>query len=178
MKRPIGSLLALLAPLALTFCGDKNTNAVVPLANGTVSILDQCDSASFNAALGAGTCTRAGSVTFAAFTAELAANKSVAAWTFDPTTLAISVGGNITATNNGGETHTFTQVAAFGGGTNAALNQASGNLIETPECAAITSVDMITPGNSFTTNRLATAGTHLYQCCIHPWMRETVTVSP
>jgi plastocyanin len=177
MKRSIGSLLALLAPFALTFCGDKDVNAVNPVTNGAVAILDQCDSATFNAALGAGACTRAGSVTFAAFNAELTANKSVSTWRFDPATLTMSVGGNITATNQGGEMHTFTEVAAFGGGTVPALNQASGNLIETPECAATTSADLIAPGQSFTTDRETAAGTHLYQCCIHPWMRETVTVT-
>ncbi len=176
MKRSIGSLLALLAPLALTFCGDKATNAVTPVTNGSVAILDECDSASFNAALGAGACTRQGTVTFAAFNAELAANQSVSTWRFDPATLSISLGGNIIATNQGGETHTFTEVEQFGGGTVPALNQASGNLIEAPECAAITSADMIAPGSSFTTDRETATGIHLYQCCIHPWMRETVTV--
>ena len=89
----------------------------------------------------------------------------------------VTTGGTITATNQGGETHTFTAVAQFGGGTVPALNQASGNLIETPECAATTNADLIAPGNSFTTGHQITAGTHLFQCCIHPWMRETVTVS-
>jgi hypothetical protein len=56
MKYPLRPLLVVLAPLALTFCGDKNTNAVGlvvgPGVNGAVSMLDQCDSASFNAAVG------------------------------------------------------------------------------------------------------------------------------
>jgi plastocyanin len=174
MKRSIGSLLALLTPFALTFCGDKvNPNLVVPVVNGNVSILDECDPATFNAAVGPGTCTRQGNVTFAAFTAEFEATGAVAAWRFDPSTMTLPLGRTITATNNGGEVHTFTAVAAFGGGINPALN---GNLVETPECAAITDADRIAPGASFTTGALTSSGTHLYQCCIHPWMHETVTV--
>jgi len=176
LKRPIVSLLALLAPFALTFCGDKSTNVVVPI-NDQVTILDQCDSVSFNKALGPGTCTLQGNVTLTAFNVELAANRSVSTWRFDPTTLGIALGGTITATNIGGEVHTFTAVAAFGGGTVPALNHTSGNLVEAPECTAITSADMIAPGRSFTTGRIGITGTHLYQCCIHPWMRETVTVT-
>jgi plastocyanin len=174
MKRSIGSLLALLTPFALTFCGDKNNaNLVSPFTNGNVAILDECDPATFNAALGAGTCTRAGNVTFATFTSEFTATGAVAAWRFDPSTMTLALGRTITATNNGGEVHTFTAVAAFGGGINPALN---GNLTETPECAAITDADRIAPGASFTTAALTSSGTHLYQCCIHPWMHETVTV--
>jgi plastocyanin len=36
----------------------------------------------------------------------------------------------------------------------------------------------VAPGGTFTTNPVTTAGTHLYQCCIHPWMRATVIVGP
>src|SRR5215471_1459871 len=107
MKRSIGSLLALLTPFALTYCGDKvNPNLVTPFTNGNVAILDECDPATFNAALGVGTCTRAGTVTFAAFTAEFTATGAVAAWRFDPSTMTLALGRTITATNEGGEVHT------------------------------------------------------------------------
>lgn len=181
MKRSIASLLALLTPFVLTFCGDNDSNVVTPIANGAVDIFDACDPLTFTAALGAEPCTDLGTisptVTFRQFIDELAANKSVAAWRFDPTSIAITAGGTITATNLGGETHTFTEVAQFGGGTVPLLNQASGNPTEAPECAAITDADLIAPEASFTTAHLIGAGTHLFQCCIHPWMRETVTVT-
>jgi plastocyanin len=57
-----------------------------------------------------------GTTTLAQFTAELTANHTVAAWRFDPAALSLTVGGSITATNYGGEVHTFTEVAQSGGG--------------------------------------------------------------
>lgn len=169
-------LAAAAASLAIVACSDSDNNTVPPV-NAQVSILDQCDSASFNAGLGAGTCARAGGTTLAAFNAELSANQSVAAWRFDPATLTIHVGDRITAMNDGGEEHTFTEVKQFGGGIVPALNSASGNPTEAPECADVTASDRIMPGASMTTAAATTTGTHLYQCCIHPWMRETVTVT-
>jgi len=170
-------IIAALAPFALVACDNTTTNAIAPTANATVSILDQCDSASFNAGLGAGTCMRAGNTTLSAFNAELNATGRVAAWTFDPTSLTVQLGQTITAMNNGGEDHTFTEVQQFGGGIVPALNAASGNTTETPECADITAADHIKPGASMTTSAQTTIGVHRYQCCIHPWMRETVTVT-
>jgi len=140
-------------------------------------MLDQCDSASFNAGIGAGTCTTAGSVTLAAFNAELAAGQTVAAWKFDPATVSITLGGNILATNSGGEKHTFTEVEEFGGGIVPALNTASGTPVEAAECKDVTDANMIAPGGSMRTDAETKVGTHKYQCCIHPWMRETVTVT-
>jgi plastocyanin len=181
MKRSIGSLLALLTPFVLTFCNDNESNVVTPISNGTVDIFDACDPVTFNGALGAGTCTGLATVdtiTFIEFENELAANKSVAAWRFDPTSLSVTPAGTVTATNLGGQTHTFTEVAHFGGGTVPLLNQASGNPVEAPECGAITDADLIAPEATFTTAHLIGAGPHLFQCCIHPWMRATVTVTP
>lgn len=177
MRHSLRPLLVVLAPLALTFCSDSNTNSVGPVVNGTVSMLDQCESASFNAGIGAGTCTTAGSVTLDAFNAELAANKSVAAWKFDPATVTITVGGNILTMNNGGEMHTFTEVEEFGGGIVPALNEASGNPVEAAECKDVTDANKIAPGASRRTDAETKVGTEKYQCCIHPWMRTTVTVT-
>jgi plastocyanin len=177
MRRSIRPLLAVLAPLLLTFCSDSSANSVNPVVNGNMSLLDQCDSASFNAGVGAGACVGAGTMTLAQFNAELTANMSVAAWRFDPTTMTITVGGAITATNQGGEVHTFTAVNQFGGGVVPSLNTASGNPVEAPECKDITAADHVAPGGTFKTNTATVAGTYLYQCCIHPWMRATVTVT-
>ena len=141
-------------------------------------MLDQCEATSFNAALGAGTCTGPGTVTLAQFTAELRRQTTV----WPPGALIrrrwnLTVGGSITATNYGGEVHTFTRVAQFGGGIVPELNAASGYPTEAPECKDITDVDRIAPGLSFRTGAAASTGTQLYQCCIHPWMHQTVTVT-
>jgi hypothetical protein len=85
---------------------------------------------SFNAGLGAGTCTGPGTTTLTPFNNELTANHSVAAWRFVPANFTIHVGGTITAMNDGGEVHTFTEVDHFGGGIVQALNDASGNSVE------------------------------------------------
>jgi plastocyanin len=154
-------------------CSDSSQ----PATNTTVSMQDQCDPATFNATLGAGACTRQGTMTLSQFNAELAANHSVAAWQFSPSTFSIHVGDVITARNDGGETHTFTEVDQFGGGVVPALNTASGNPVEAPECAQLTSTDQVAAGAVFHTDPAAHSGTEYYQCCIHPWMRATVTVT-
>ncbi|MGH7604317.1 MAG: cupredoxin domain-containing protein [Gemmatimonadaceae bacterium] len=161
-----------LAAVACLACSDSSG----PKANATVSVQDECDPATFNAALGAGSCSRQGNVSFASFNNELQATQKVATWQFVPTALTIHVGQSIAAMNNGGEMHSFTEVAQFGGGIVPSLNQASGNSTETPECAALPAVDLIAAGQTFVTDAATTVGTKNYQCCIHPWMRATVTV--
>jgi plastocyanin len=167
------TLRIILSAAAFVACSDS----VAPKTNATVAIQDECDPASFNAALGAGSCTRQGIVTFSAFNAELNSTHQVSAWRFVPTSLSISIGQSIAAKNNGGEVHTFTEVAQFGGGIVPALNSASGNTVEAPECKTLTPADMVMPGATFTTDPETSAGTELYQCCIHPWMRAVVVSS-
>ena len=103
--------LAVLAlPLALIFCEDDDS--VIPVTSAAVQAVDDCDSVSFNAALGPGTCQKAGTTTFDAFANELSASGRVASWAFVPTTLKITVRGIVQVTNRGGERHTFTNRAA------------------------------------------------------------------
>jgi len=161
------------AGATLIACGKDSLS---PTADARVSVQDQCDPATFNAALGSGSCTKQGSTTFTQFNSELNATHQVAAWRFVPNSLTIKVGQSIAATNDGGEQHTFTEVQAFGGGIIPSLNSASGNTQEAPECAALASTDMIAAGATFRTDAATDVGTELYQCCIHPWMRATVTV--
>jgi plastocyanin len=173
MYRRLTSIGIVLTSIALAACSDS----ISANANTHVSVQDQCDPTSFNAALGAGTCSRQGNMTFAQFNAELNATQQVAAWRFVPQNLAVRVGQSITATNVGGEVHTFTQVAQFGGGIVPALNSASGNTTVAPECLAIGAGDMISSGGTFVAAAETTARTEHYQCCIHPWMRADVVVS-
>jgi plastocyanin len=171
LSRSICLGIAVFVPTLLVGCNDKDT-----LASTTVSMRDNCEPTSFNAALGAGTCTGTGTMTFAQFNSELNATQKVAAWQFVPATFAIKLGQAIAVMNNGGEVHTFTKVAQFGGGEVAALNSASGNPVEAPECMTTTAADHVSPGLTFRTDASTTMGTAHYQCCIHPWMRANVTV--
>ena len=100
-----------------------------------------------------------------------------------PEKLSIDAGGTITAVNRGGEDHTFSDVAEFGGGCIQDVNDLVG-LDPVPECAGFPGPPGIgffvstlaAPGDSVTTAPL-TAGTHKFLCLIHPWMRATVTAS-
>ena len=47
-------------------------------------------------------------------------------WRFAPSPVTMRVGQRLVATNHGGETHTFTEVEAFGGGIVPELNQLTG----------------------------------------------------
>jgi plastocyanin len=172
MYRTLSSIGFVLAVVGSIACDD--TTAV----NTThVSMQDQCDPATFNAALGAGTCVRQGGVTFAQFNNELNATQQVAAWRYVPENITVRVGQSITAMNDGGEMHTFTEVEQFGGGILPSLNQASGNPVEAPECQQLSATDMVAAGTIFTADPETEVGVEHYQCCIHPWMRATVTVT-
>jgi plastocyanin len=141
-----------------------------------IQLLDKCEPASFNAALGAGTCVKAGTVTFNNFIAQLTNRGFAEAWRFTPTSVQAKVGDKLLALNQGGEEHTFTEVDAFGGGIVPKLNELSHNPIVAPECNALLAGDFIPSGGSHV-DELHDPGTELYQCCIHPWMRTVIHIS-
>jgi len=153
------------------------TDSSGPSTTVRVTAMDNCDSVSFNAGIGAGTCKKNGTLTFAEFNSELSATHTVAAWQFAPSTLNARVGQSIVITNTGGETHTFTEVEQFGGGVVPSLNTASGNTTVAPECTHLVAEDFIAAGATKTDSPEDKAGTERYQCCIHPWMRAVVTVA-
>ena len=64
---------------------------------------------------------------------------------FAPGQLSLDAGGTLAARNRGGEVHTFTEVATFGGGCIEALNDLLG-LTPVPECAGF-------PGGAFAATR-------------------------
>ena len=185
--RVYSCVLATLAVLAVACSKDAqplspsvSDGAFASIAGGlerAVRLFDACDPASFNAALGAGTCTRnGGGVTFQAFIDELTAHQSVGAWHFAPTVLTMKAGQNLVAINQGGETHTFTEVEEFGGGIVPNLNQLAGVPNVAPECTQLQPGDFLRPGarSSETEDE---SGVEKYQCCIHPWMRAEVKIS-
>ena len=140
-----------------------------------VKMLDDCDPATFNTppGPGPGTCVGNGKTTFAAFIAELTATKVAAKWLFMPSSLERE-GGKIVAKNLGGEVHTFTRVAQFGGGIVPPLNTLSGNTTVAPECQNLENDDFVAPGGTYR-EKLTKDEIQRFQCCIHPWMRTTVT---
>ena len=165
-----------MVPALLLFAGCNDTSGT----NGTVQLQDDCDPATFNASLGAGAClhsTSTAGVTLSSFNAELSATQKVAAWRMVPSTLTVSENETLPVVNTGGETHTYTEVANFGGGVVPALNQASGNPTPAPECLDRAEFDSSTVRSGQTMQHtFDEKGTEKYQCCIHPWMRQTVIV--
>jgi len=162
----------------------------------TISLRDLCDPLTFNATapagIGPGTCIRDddpvahGSQTLAGFRFELGQEKSAGAWRFNPARAEVDEGTTLTLINRGGETHTFTRVAKFGGGFVAGLNAASGNLVIAPECAQRLANGNLIPqhpsasniflvhGQTVTGATIGEGETAKFQCCIHPWMRTTL----
>ena len=139
-----------------------------------IEILDACDPASFDAVLGAGSCARPGGLSFSSFIDQVTAKGEAGAWRFAPGIVEARVGQTLLAINRGGETHTFTEVEKFGGGIVPLLNELTGNTVVAPECQSLAPSDFIPAGGTFR-DEVEETGTELYQCCIHPWMRATVT---
>jgi plastocyanin len=138
--------------------------------NRLISMMDACDPVTF-ASLG---CLRTGGgVALEHFLAKLGKKGLVGAWHFAPGMVHARVGQTLLAVNKGGEVHTFTEVEEFGGGIVPLLNDLSGNPVPAPECLA-QGVDFVPPGGT-DEDEVEAAGTEHYQCCIHPWMRTTVT---
>lgn len=147
-----------------------------------VVALDECDPATFNApnAVGPDFCKNVAlgaSTKFADLFAKAAKGTPDPNWDFEPDTLAIKSGSILNVTNQGGEPHTFTEVAEFGGGFIPPLN---GGEQTVPEClGGFSSVAVartrILQGSQRQIAGLS-KGEHLFQCCIHPWMRTRVEV--
>jgi hypothetical protein len=189
--RPMRSgIIAALAGIsvALISCGESNRPtepsagasdisgalASARLPSRRVTMMDACDPTTFNAAIGPGTCVRQGGVTFAKFVAQLTKHQKVGAWHNAPPQMTAREGQTLLAINRGGEVHTFTRVETFGGGIIPFLNQLSGTPVIAPECATLEPDDFVAPGHTYDEEKVGSAGTQRFQCCIHPWMRTVV----
>jgi plastocyanin len=148
-----------------------------------VILRDDCDPAD-PGWLPTGGCNRSeGDVSFAEFNALRTSTLVPSpvghpAWWFDPSYLEVQAGKQIRVTNDGGRTHTFTEVAAFGGGRVPPLNAGSvpaGTLTQAPACVAPGVVDI--PGGGKSVVDGLAPGNHFFQCCIHPWMRTLIKVT-
>jgi hypothetical protein len=173
-KRRLATVAALAALLLLVSAAGTSAAS----ATRQVQMLDDCDPATFNAAIGPGTCVKDGGTTFSEFIAQLLAQGRAPAWRFAAGQLRLDAGGTLQAHNRGGEVHTFTEVATFGGGCIQALNDLLG-LTPVPECAGFPggafAATAVPPGGTVTTTPLS-PGIHRYECLIHPWMRTMATV--
>jgi plastocyanin len=152
----------------VTFTGDP------PTCPGLTR--DNCDPATFDAALGQGACTGTGNTTFDEFLTELnPVGFGHHKWRFNPDDTDIKRSESLRVVNRGGEPHTFTEVDAFGAGCVAELNGPLG--LDGPpaaDCAALPAT--LVPAGATTTVAGLSPGTHLFECLIHPWMRTTVHV--
>jgi len=139
----------------------------------TVFVMDRCEPDSFDAAVEPGTCVRNGGVTFDKFARRLnPADGGHNAWRFGPPQFTLKAGQTIVATNTGGETHTFTEVVDFGAGFVPPLNAALPP--GTPPAVPVGDLGFVAAGESLQLDALS-AGSHRFECLIHPWMRSSVT---
>jgi hypothetical protein len=167
--------------LAALVAGALLATPVIASANPSEVYANDGCSPSFNDVVGPGTCTSPGGTPFNVFVQELMLTGSAGAWHFSAPQVNLSPGSTLGVGNRGGETHTFTEVAQFGGGCIAFLNDLLG-LTPVPECAGF-------PGGAFAASVLPAGteaennpvgplspGIHRFQCLIHPWMHVTVDV--
>jgi plastocyanin len=183
-----GTALTLLAGCVI-FAGA--THAIAqggPPRHVQVVALDECDPTTFNPAVGEDGTGFCHNVTLyglhLGFETPLEklidqANSGTPdpGWDFEPDQVTIQKGTTLSVVDQGGEPHTFTEVAQFGGGFVVALNH--GEAIA-PECAGgfkdvAVARTRILQGSRLDVTDLS-KGKHLFQCCIHPWMHMEVNV--
>jgi len=169
-----------LVSCALLFAGAAELEK--PPAVAQVVALDECDPATFNAptAVGPGFCKNVAlgaSTKFIDLFSKAANGTPDPNWDFEPDAMSIPKGTTLSVVNQGGEPHTFTEVSKFGGGFIGPLN---GGEDVVPECAGgfsnvAVARTRILQGSASQITGLS-KGEHLFQCCIHPWMRTKVEV--
>ena len=146
-----------------------------------IRLLDDCEPTTFNAVLGDGACIGNGHTTFDEFIAELEETQDAHKWRNQPSAMHLNVGHPTLIENRGGEVHTFTPVAAFGGGFVPELNGISGNPVPVPECLNFGSMVFIPAGGVEEGPTAGSSdlpvGVSRFQCCIHPWMRTVIEVA-
>ena len=188
-----GTLAAGLALVAgLWVVGSTGAKAQIFSNNAAIALMDNCDAASFPPGLCVQV-THRSDVGIAEFLSVLYSPlyKNIVghpSWRFEPSYLDIREGQTLRIDNKGADSHTFTEVANFGGGFVPGLNGAADPsfppnlpppgttpLVPAPECVspAIFST-ILAPGQGSAIK--PGKGTRKYQCCIHPWMRAVVGI--
>lgn len=145
-----------------------------------IRMYDDCEPTSFNDVIGEGGCVGNGHTTFDEFIQELSETQDAHAWRNQPSAIKVNIGRPTVIENRGGEVHTFTPVANFGGGFITDLNGISGNPVPAPECLNLGALIFVPAGGTqvgpTAGSPQLSIGSHKFQCCIHPWMRTTIEV--
>jgi plastocyanin len=176
------TLAACAASLAAPATAAENEAARVHV----VQIEDDCHARSFNRELGPGTCVGDGQTRFADALAQLRRDGAAGEWRFSPDRFTATRGDALRVRGLGGEFHTFTPVARFGGGCVPFLNRVLGlrpvnectDLVRLPDGSRIPRgfVETAVPPGGRLTMRNLRVGRHRFQCLVHPWMHTTLTV--
>lgn len=180
-KKVVAAGLALAALTLAPFAADAAKSG------NEIRVEDRCEPISFNEALGDDppACVGNGTTTFQEFLEDLnPVDFGDDHWRFQASGSSIRRGQSIKVVNTGGEFHTFTEVASYGGGCVPELNGPLG-LTPVAECLPLAGPDG--PPLAFITSGIGplggtlnvtptTKGTHHYLCLIHPWMRADVVV--
>ena len=186
--RTLSRLVTMVGVVALQACVDGSGDPVVtePPAVGEVApaftiengdpgrrifLRDQCDPTD---PTWAGGCRLPkGNVTVAEFQAAFAEHGGHPLWRFSPVAATVESGETLEIVNVGGRVHTFTRVAAFGGGAVPGLNNGKPTV---PECRTPPPLVRVLPqGTSSIT--FTGSGEQLFMCCFHPWMQSTIHVT-
>src|SRR5213593_4295917 len=164
--------------------GKNVATAQVASNDPRIALVDNCDPPTFNAVI-PGVCAPTPhrlDTTFAEFFALLFSPLTVTtvghpAWNFSPGYISIRARQAVRVTNAGGEGHTFTEVASFGGGFVPILNGVgvAGKVPLVPAAACVPPPAVVAPGTTIRVGGLS-PGEHKFQCCIHPWMHAVVDV--
>jgi hypothetical protein len=183
--RAVFSVLAVAtASLALAATAGASSGGGV-----VIQARDACDHATFPTGLCAVRAdSSGGTVTFDELLAVVGKKHSHPAWKFTVDNVTVHRGDSVVAQfGRGGEVHTFSDVTqtGFGPGCVDLLNQlVFGKPDLAPVCSKIDPVagvpevfikDGLFPGRTISVDT-SKAGTQLFECLIHPWMRTTVTV--
>ena len=111
-------VFVVISSLSLPALADEPTPTPVQIV-----ALDECDPATFNAVLGPDFCKNVAlayvtpfATTFSDLVSKAAAGTPDPGWDFEPDKLTIKKGTPLIVVDQGGELHTFTEVAQFGGG--------------------------------------------------------------
>jgi plastocyanin len=177
-----GGVFLAAAPCAIAQ-GNENSPGLAQ-----VVALDECDPTSFNAVLGesgGGFCHNVALATFgyATVLSDLLMGAENGTpdpgWDFEPDQLTIKQGTIVSVVDQGGEPHTFTEVKTFGNGFLPPLNPGGATSV-IPECSGgfkniAVARTRVVQGSHLDITGLS-KGKHLFQCCIHPWMRMEVDV--